>query len=47
MGAYSETFWISKKGHEFLKEEDTSVGLFRYKIKMPGMTPDLELRFDR
>jgi hypothetical protein len=46
MGAYSETYWISKKGHEFLKEEDTSVGMFRYKIKMPAMTPDLGLRFE-
>jgi len=44
-GAYSETYWISKKGHEFLKEEDAFGGMFRYKIKMPGMTPDLETRF--
>jgi hypothetical protein len=44
-GAYSETYWISKKGHEFLKEEDAFGGMFRYKIKMPAMTPDLGIRF--
>ena len=44
-GAYSETYWISKKGHEFLKEEDAFSGMFRYKIKMPGMTPDIGARF--
>jgi hypothetical protein len=43
-GAYSEIYWISKKGHEFLKEEDAFSGMFRYKIKMPAMTPDLGKR---
>ncbi|GAB3915427.1 DUF3108 domain-containing protein [Mucilaginibacter boryungensis] len=42
---YSETFWISKKGHEFLKEEDEFNGSYRYKIKMPAMTPNLMVRF--
>lgn len=44
-GAYSETYWISKKGHEFLKEEDAFSGMFRYKIKMPEMSPDIAARF--
>ncbi|SDP98397.1 hypothetical protein SAMN05428975_4735 [Mucilaginibacter sp. OK268] len=42
---YTQTFWISKKGHEFLKEEDTFDGGYRYKIKLPLMTPDLMKRF--
>jgi hypothetical protein len=42
---YSETYWISKKGHEFLKEEDAFNGGYRYKIKMPGAAPDLVQRF--
>jgi hypothetical protein len=42
---YTETFWISKKGHEFLKEEDKFSGMYRYKIKMPGAAPDLMKRF--
>ena len=46
-GKYSETYWISKKGHEFLKEEDSFSGMVRYKIKMPGLTPDLLPRFAR
>jgi len=44
---YTEIFWISKKGHEFLKEEDSFNGMYRYKIKMPGMTQDLRERFPR
>jgi hypothetical protein len=44
---YSETYWISKKGHEFLKEEDVFQGGYRYKIKMPGATPDLLQRFSK
>ena len=44
-GPYSETYWISKKGHEFLKEEDSFSGIYRYKIKMPGTAPDLLPRF--
>jgi hypothetical protein len=42
---YSETYWISKKGHEFLKEEDSFNGGYRYKIKMIGAAPDLLQRF--
>jgi len=44
---YSETYWISKKDREFLKEEDSFNGGFRYKIKMPGASPDLLTRFDK
>ena len=44
---YSETYWISKKGHEFLKEEDSFTGGYRYKIKMPGSAPNLLQRFAR
>ena len=43
---FSETYWISKKGHEFLKEEDAYNGMFRYKIKMIGSAPDLIKRFN-
>ncbi|HEY4150777.1 MAG TPA: hypothetical protein VGM41_17685 [Chitinophagaceae bacterium] len=43
---YSETYWISKKEHEFLKEEDAFNGGFRYKIKLPGATPDILKRFN-
>jgi hypothetical protein len=42
---YVETFWISKKGHEFLKEEDTFGGGYRYKVKMPGASVNLLPRF--
>lgn len=42
---YSETFWISKRGHEFLKEEDKSNGMYRYKIKLLGSAADLLKRF--
>jgi len=44
-GPYSETYWISKKEHEFLKEEDAFSGIYRYKIKMPGSTPDILQRW--
>ena len=40
-GPYTETYWISKKTHEFLKEEDDFGSMYRYKVKMPGMAPDL------
>ncbi|GAB3932490.1 DUF3108 domain-containing protein [Mucilaginibacter myungsuensis] len=43
--AYTQTFWISKKDHEFLKEEDAFGGMYRYKIKMPATSPDLLRRF--
>jgi len=39
--SYTQTFWISKKEHELLKEEDVFDGRFRYKIKLPGLTPDI------
>ncbi|QJD95794.1 hypothetical protein HH214_07875 [Mucilaginibacter robiniae] len=42
---YTQTFWISKKSHEMLKEEDVAGGLIRYKIKLPGTTPDIVSRF--
>jgi hypothetical protein len=43
--AFSETYWISKKGHEFLKEEDAFNGIFRYKIKTAEVPEDLLQRF--
>jgi hypothetical protein len=42
---FSETYWISKKEHEFLKEEDAYSGIYRYKIKMMGAATDLLKRF--
>ena len=45
--AYSETYWISKSTHEFLKEEDSFGGTYRYKIKMPAMAPDFRQKFAR
>jgi hypothetical protein len=42
---YSETYWFSKRNHEFLKEEDSFNGMYRYKIKMPANAPDLMERF--
>lgn len=44
-GHYSQTFWISKAGHELLKEEDSFGGFYRYKVKLPGLAPDLQPRF--
>jgi hypothetical protein len=44
---YTETYWISKKNHEFLKEEDSYNGAYRYKIKMPAASPDLVARFSK
>lgn len=44
-GSFTQTFWISKKTHEFLKEEDAFGGIYRYKIKLPGTAPDLLPRF--
>jgi hypothetical protein len=44
-GSFSETYWIGKKTHEFLKEEDSYDGQYRYKIKMPGATPDLVKKY--
>ncbi|MFB6456382.1 hypothetical protein ACE38W_14010 [Chitinophaga sp. Hz27] len=41
-GNYSQTFWISRKNHECLKEEDT-IGdrMHRYKVKLPALAPIL------
>jgi hypothetical protein len=44
---YSETYWISKKGHEFLKEEDVYKGGYRYKVKMLASATDLMERFGK
>lgn len=44
---YTETYWISKKGHEFLKEVDHFNGTIRYKIRMPALTPDVRVGFAR
>jgi hypothetical protein len=41
----TQRFWISKKGHELLKEEDEQNGTFRYKIKIIGAAPNLITRF--
>lgn len=42
---YIQSFWISKQGHELLKEEDDFGGVYRYKVKLPGLAPDLLKRF--
>ena len=42
---FTETYWISKKNHEFLKEEDSFGGGYRYKIKMMGAATNLLPRF--
>ena len=42
---YTQSFWISKKEHEFLKEEDSYGGNTRVKIKMPGLSPDVVAAF--
>lgn len=44
-GAFTQTFWISKGTHEFLKEEDAFNGIYRYKIRLPGTAPDLLSRW--
>ncbi|RYY31069.1 MAG: hypothetical protein EOP46_21060 [Sphingobacteriaceae bacterium] len=43
--AYIQTFWISKKSHEFIKEEDAFNGGYRYKVKLPGAATDILKRF--
>ena len=46
--AYSEVYWISKKGHEFLKEEDIyGTSMYRVKVKMPAGMPDLTKKFTK
>jgi hypothetical protein len=42
---FTQKFWISKKGHEFLMEEDLYNGMYRYKIKLPALAPDIISRF--
>lgn len=42
---FTQTFWITKKTHEFLKEEDAFNGGYRYKVKLPGNAPDVVARF--
>lgn len=44
-GKYSERYWISKRTHEFIKEEDTYPGGYRYKIRMGDVMPDLMKTF--
>ncbi|OOQ58655.1 DUF3108 domain-containing protein [Mucilaginibacter pedocola] len=41
----TETFWISKKNHEFLKEEDNFNGMYRYKVKMPAAAANVVEKF--
>lgn len=44
-GKYNETYWISKRDHEFLLEKDEyGDGLYRTKVKMPVHT-DLLTKF--
>jgi hypothetical protein len=43
---YTETYWISQRNHEFLKEEDHYGTVFRLKIKMPLSAPDLLQKFN-
>jgi hypothetical protein len=43
---FSETFWISKKTHEFLKEEDAFNGSYRYKIRTSTVPDSLLQRFE-
>ncbi len=40
----TETFWISKKNHEFLKEEDNFAGMYRYKVKMPAAAANVLIK---
>jgi len=42
---YTQTFWVSKKGHEFLMEIDEINGMYRYKVKLPGYSPDMLQKF--
>jgi hypothetical protein len=40
-----QIFWISKRGHEFIKEEDSFAGNYRYKIKLPATAFNVLTRF--
>jgi hypothetical protein len=42
---YTQTFWISKEGHEFLREVDHFNGGTRYKTLLPATTPDVRAGF--
>jgi hypothetical protein len=42
---YTQTYWISKLGHEMLKEEDSFGGRYRYKVNLPGLAPDVLQHF--
>ncbi|CAM3685440.1 hypothetical protein MUGA111182_03125 [Mucilaginibacter galii] len=44
---YTQTFWLSKKGHEFVKEEDKFGPNMRVKIKLPLTTPNIVANFNR
>ena len=41
----TQTFWITKKGHEFIKEEDSFGGSYRYKVKLPATAYNFMTRF--
>jgi len=43
----TQTFWISKKNHEFLKEEDSFGGAYRYKVKLPLGAVNILERFGK
>ncbi|MGZ3812076.1 MAG: DUF3108 domain-containing protein [Mucilaginibacter sp.] len=38
---FSQTFWISKHDHEFIKEKDKFKGGYFYKIRLPDGSPDI------
>lgn len=40
-GTYTQKFWITKKGHEFLKELDNFGDTYRVKLKMLGAAPQI------
>jgi len=40
-----QKFWISKKEHEFIKEEDSFGGNYRYKVKLPAYAFNLLTRY--
>ncbi len=40
-----QKFWITKRGHEFIKEEDSFAGSYRYKVKLPGTAFNVLTRF--
>ena len=42
---YAETYWISKKGHAFLKEVESYNGTYTYKIKLMGSAPNVVEQF--